>query len=100
MQVTIIIAARYVVRKGWIGKVAGWFETSCGFSEASFSAVLGWRGGLAFCWPRGREVLKSTKMAGEATRRFSSNGADEYKVVANRMPVTFSRKSTASAAAL
>lgn len=33
-------------------------------------------------------------------RRFRSNGAEEYNVVANRMAVTFNRKSTTNAAGL
>lgn len=33
-------------------------------------------------------------------RRFRSKGAEEYNVVANKMAVTFNRKSTTSAATL
>lgn len=44
--------------------------------------------------------MRSRRKAGDAMRRFRSNGAEEYNVVANKMAVTFSRKSTTSAAAL
>lgn len=91
------MAARYVVRNEWIGRDSVCFGASCDLLEASSSA-LDWRGGFAFCCVRGRDELRRTRKAGEATRIFRSNGAEEYSVVANKMPVTFNRKSTTRAA--
>lgn len=62
--------------------------------------MLDGRGGFAFCWGRGRDELNRTSRAGDTMRVIRSHGAEEYTVVANRMPVTFSRKSTTSAAVL
>lgn len=73
-QVATIIAARYVVRNGWIGRDSGFPEVRLALIEASLS---GCREGFALGWVRVREKFRKIRSAGEARRRLSSKGAEE-----------------------
>ena len=92
-QVMTIIAERYVVMKGWIGRGSELPEL-CSLVEESFSDR---RGGFDFCWGRDREELRRIRAAGEARRTLRSKGAEEYKVVAKRIANTLIRKSVTRA---
>lgn len=91
MQVTIIIAARYVVKNGWMGKAC------CSSWEVSFLA-LDLRGGLAFWGVRKLFLVRNKRIAGETRNMLRRSGAEEYAVVANKMASTLRMKSVASAA--
>lgn len=78
-----------MVRNGCIGKDPGALDPCC---EAAVC------GGFAFvCVRRGR-VLSRSKTAGDVRRIFRSHGAEEYRVVANRIANTLSKKSVMRAA--
>lgn len=68
--------------------------------ESSFPALADWRGGFVLTGVRGRFVERSISRAGDIRRRLRRRGAEEYKVVANKIASTLSRKSTRRAAAL
>jgi hypothetical protein len=85
------MAARYVVKNGWIGK-ADWPSW-----ELSFLA-LDLRGGLAFWGGRWLCRVRNSRTAGETRKMLRRRGAEEYAVVANSMAKTLRMKSVAIAA--